>query len=101
MTDSSHDAPHDPDNSASAESSSTAAGSPHEGTPFESTDDPSRDPYSHRTTSSFGDDAASDDAFSESQIAIEMAKEWVRQHQTAAMLGAFAVGAFVGALMRD
>jgi hypothetical protein len=41
------------------------------------------------------------DAFSDAQFAIELGKEWVRQHQTAAMLGAFALGAFVGALLRD
>ena len=27
--------------------------------------------------------------------------EWVRENQTVALLGAFAVGAFLGALMRD
>lgn len=41
------------------------------------------------------------DAFSEAHFALELSKEWVRQHQTVAMLGAFAVGAFVGALLRD
>ena len=37
----------------------------------------------------------------ESQLAFEVAKEWVRQNQTIAMIGAFAVGSFVGAMMRD
>lgn len=45
-------------------------------------------------------DAPATDGFSEAQFALELGKEWIRQHQTAAMLGAFAIGAFVGALMR-
>ena len=34
-------------------------------------------------------------------FALDMARVWVQQHQKATMLGAFAVGAFVGALLRD
>lgn len=72
-----------------------------------------RDPAQSASTSgadyaerSFRDDAVDDglgsgDAFSEAQFALQLGKEWVRQHQTVAMIGAFAVGAFVGALMRD
>lgn len=37
----------------------------------------------------------------EVQLALDVAKTWVQEHQTAAMLGAFALGAFIGALMRD
>ena len=51
--------------------------------------------------SSLGEERPSVDAFATSRFAVEMAKGWVRQHQTAAMVGAFAVGAFIGALMRD
>ncbi|MFB6231591.1 MAG: hypothetical protein ABEL04_10585 [Salinibacter sp.] len=32
---------------------------------------------------------------------LEMAELWVQEHQKASMLGAFAVGVFVGALVRD
>jgi hypothetical protein len=32
---------------------------------------------------------------------MEMARMWVKEHQTATMLGAFAAGVFVGALSRD
>lgn len=31
----------------------------------------------------------------------EMAKSWIRENQTSAMIGAFAVGVFIGALSRD
>lgn len=34
-------------------------------------------------------------------FAVDMARLWVKQHQKATMLGAFAVGVFVGALLRD
>jgi len=34
-------------------------------------------------------------------IPLQMAKSWVRDHQTQAMLGAFAVGVFIGAISRD
>lgn len=36
-----------------------------------------------------------------SAFAMEMARMWVKEHQTATMLGAFAAGVFVGALSRD
>jgi len=72
---------------------------------------PTRDPSASADSAdaanrSFGNDAFDDDigggdAFGEAQFALELGKEWVRQHQTVAMIGAFAVGAFVGALMRD
>lgn len=35
-----------------------------------------------------------------SSLALEMAQVWVEEHQKASMLGAFAVGVFVGALLR-
>jgi len=34
-------------------------------------------------------------------FAYEMAKMWIRDHQKAVMVGAFATGVFLGALMRD
>lgn len=34
-------------------------------------------------------------------FALDMARLWVQQHQKTAMLGAFALGTFVGALLRD
>ncbi len=50
---------------------------------------------------SFDDEIGGQDPFGEASFVLELGKEWVRQHQTVAMIGAFAVGAFVGALMRD
>ena len=34
-------------------------------------------------------------------LATDMARSWVRRHQTATLLGAFATGVFVGAMLRD
>jgi hypothetical protein len=34
-------------------------------------------------------------------FALDVARLWVQRHQKASMLGAFAVGVFVGALLRD
>ena len=34
-------------------------------------------------------------------LAIDAARIWVQRHQKASMLGAFAVGVFVGAILRD
>jgi hypothetical protein len=34
-------------------------------------------------------------------VATDMARLWVKRHQKAVMLGAFGVGVFVGALLRD
>lgn len=36
-----------------------------------------------------------------SSFAKEMARSWVQRHQKATMLGAFAVGVFVGTMLRD
>lgn len=38
---------------------------------------------------------------SSASFALEGARLWVQQHQKASMLGAFAVGVFVGAMLRD
>lgn len=35
------------------------------------------------------------------RIPLEMAKDWVRRNQTTSMIGAFAVGVFIGAISRD
>jgi len=37
----------------------------------------------------------------EESFALDMARLWAKQHQKATMLGAFAAGVFVGALLRD
>jgi hypothetical protein len=34
-------------------------------------------------------------------MAWDMTRMWVKEHQTTAMLGAFAAGVFVGAYVRD
>lgn len=36
-----------------------------------------------------------------STVALDMARMWVKDHQRTTMLGAFAVGVFVGALFRE
>lgn len=36
-----------------------------------------------------------------SAFALEMTQMWIREHQTTSMLGAFAVGVFIGAYLRD
>jgi len=36
-----------------------------------------------------------------SAFALDMARMWMKEHQKATMLGAFAVGVFAGALLRD
>lgn len=36
-----------------------------------------------------------------SGVALDMARLWVKEHQTTTMLGAFAVGVFVGAIVRS
>jgi hypothetical protein len=40
-------------------------------------------------------------AFERGNLPLQMAKMWIQQNQTTAMLGAFAIGAFVGAILRD
>lgn len=37
----------------------------------------------------------------QARMAWDMARMWVKEHQTATMLGAFAAGVFVGAYVRD
>lgn len=89
--------------------SSDAASSPAGDAGARPTAPPGADASTHRTASAHGSahapspDRMADpaDTFDQTHLALELAKEWVRQHQTAAMIGAFAVGAFVGALMRD
>jgi hypothetical protein len=34
-------------------------------------------------------------------LALSLARSWVREHQNVTMLGAFAVGVFVGSFLRD
>ncbi|NBB74728.1 MAG: hypothetical protein GVY35_13745 [Bacteroidetes bacterium] len=101
MTNPSSDAPHDPEHAAPGASPSGSTEASFEDAAFSSSGDTAREPFSDEGASFAGHEEASSDAFGQSQLAMEMAKTWVRQHQTAAMVGAFAVGAFVGALMRD
>jgi hypothetical protein len=101
MTNPSSDAPHDPEHASSGPSPSGSTEAAFDDTAFSSSGDAAREPFADEGASFAGHEEASSDAFVQSQLAIEMAKTWVRQHQTAAMVGAFAVGAFVGALMRD
>lgn len=61
--------------------------------------DPSRErpetsppPFEDESAPSLGD---------RSSFALDMARMWIKEHQTESMLGAFAVGVFVGALFRD
>lgn len=49
-------------------------------------------PFADEPASSMGD---------RSGFALEMARLWMKEHQTTTMLGAFAAGVFVGALFRD
>ena len=73
--------PQGPDAFAAAESSreQTGGGPP----PFDEFDDDS---------ASLGD---------RSGFALDMARLWIKEHQTTTMLGAFAVGVFVGSLFRE
>lgn len=61
--------------------------------PFADTSDEAPDPPA------WGD--APEDEQGASSFATDMARLWVRRHQKASMLGAFAVGVFVGAMLRD
>lgn len=47
------------------------------------------------------DDAGSASAMEMSSLAWTVGRNWIEDHQESAMLGAFAVGVFVGALVRD
>lgn len=69
---------------------------------FSSAPDPSRErPESGPPPfDDFGDDAAPS-LGDRSGFALEMARLWIKEHQTTTMLGAFAAGVFVGALFRD
>lgn len=40
-------------------------------------------------------------ALERGNLPLQMAKMWIQDNQTTAMLGAFAIGAFVGAVLRD
>ncbi len=68
-----------------------ADSSPSSGPPFEGDDPPSWDE---------DDGMRMPDGVS-SSFAKDMARSWVQQHQKATMLGAFAVGVFVGVMLRD
>ena len=51
-----------------------------------------------------GDDpfaGAAEDGGMSPSFALKMARLWVKEHQKASMLGAFAAGVFIGAMVRD
>jgi hypothetical protein len=66
------------------------------GTPIDESDGPSWD---ENGPDPMADDPMADDL--SSSVALDMARLWVQRHQKASMLGAFAVGVFVGAMLRD
>ena len=47
----------------------------------------------------FDDDSAS--LADQSGFVLDVARLWIKEHQTTSMLGAFAVGVFAGALFRE
>lgn len=69
-------------------------------------DESKQNPFAGGGASDFGSSSVSGrgeefSSFKGDHMAVEMARLWVRDHQTTSMLGAFAVGVFVGALLRD
>lgn len=50
-------------------------------------------PWEQQADDSIGDVSPS--------VAVDVARMWVQQHQKASMLGAFAVGVFAGAMLRQ
>ena len=62
-----------------------------------------RDPFSDADDSPFsgGDPMDGPSRQDQARMAWDMTRMWVKEHQTAAMLGAFAAGVFVGAYVRD
>lgn len=72
---------------------------------FDPEDEPSFSPPEEEESPPWDAPSASEGAspsFEEqSSFAWEMAKMWIKEHQTTAMLGAFAVGVFAGALFRE
>jgi len=77
---------------------SNPSSDPNSDDPFSS----SGPPFDQERASSWeeeGRTSAGDDL--SSSVAWDMARLWVQRHQKASMLGAFAVGVFVGAMLRD
>jgi len=62
-----------------------------------------RDPFEDADDSPFSGGEALDGPSGKDQMrmAWDVTRMWVKEHQTAAMLGAFAAGVFVGAYVRD
>jgi len=96
-----------PNASSNGPSEGPAPDSPFDTSPSEGFDDPF--PPSDTPSRSSGDPfqappaSVSDDWSTlgiPASIAVDMARDWVRERQTATMLGAFAVGVFVGVLSR-
>jgi len=71
----------------------------------------SRESASSASSDPFTDSGASDESDSlndltstigpQVSLTVDMARMWVREHQKASMLGAFAMGVFTGAWLRD
>lgn len=74
------------------EDRSNSEGRPSFSPPHDEDADRSWEPESSPDAPSMGDRSA---------FALDMARLWVKEHQTTTMLGAFAVGVFVGSLLRD
>jgi hypothetical protein len=77
---------------------------PDERDPFAGPSSPEgRQPYQEAgSASDFGGEASRGSAWrQQGRFAVQMAKAWVKDNQTTAMLGAFAVGVFIGAITRD
>lgn len=62
--------------------------------PSPSVEGPDAPPFGAESDAPRGDDTSP-------SFALDMARLWVQRHQKASMLGAFAVGVFAGALLRD
>ncbi|PSQ78199.1 MAG: hypothetical protein BRD35_01955 [Bacteroidetes bacterium QH_7_62_13] len=67
--------------------------------PFSSAPDSSREQMEAGSPSIDGDSTSMPGE--DSGFALDLARLWVEEHQTTTMLGAFAVGVFVGALFRE
>lgn len=66
--------------------------------PFSSSPDPETNPEWGPQASKQGGMESPVDS---SSFAMDLARMWVQEHQKTAMLGAFAAGVFIGALVRE
>lgn len=72
--------------------------------PFDDGKDPDSFPFGEGTTSSSSEASSVEETLSavrmQAAFAGSVARSWIEKHQEETMIGAFAVGVFVGALMR-